>query len=117
MHFTDFCFVELSVAEVRQHFSDLELERLHRYLRSLLDFPMVADQLPELANLFFLRRFPGVKLNKTQQVSFCEARFSRQKIMVFTAFLIYWLGDSLRPGRPAQVSGPAGRRIGASPRR
>ncbi len=76
MNFTDFLAVDLSVAEVRQHFSDLELERLHRYLRSLLDFPMVADQLPELANLIFLRRFPGVKLNKTQQVSLLMAQFS-----------------------------------------
>ncbi|VDM16110.1 unnamed protein product [Hydatigera taeniaeformis] len=60
---------ELTNAEVRQYFSTIDLERLHRYLRSLLDFPMVADQLPQLANLYFLRRFPHVKLNKTQQAS------------------------------------------------
>ena len=62
-------FAELTGEEVMQYFSEIDLERLHRYLRSLLDFNMVADQLPQLANLYFLRRFPHVKLNRTQQAS------------------------------------------------
>lgn len=61
-------FTEANGTELRHLFSELDMERLHRYLRSLLDFPMVSDQLPELATLYFLHRFPDVRLNKTQQV-------------------------------------------------
>lgn len=71
---------ELTSAEVRQYFSTIDLERLHRYLRSLLDFPMVADQLPQLAILYFLRRFPHVKLNKTQQVILCGLGVQRKSV-------------------------------------
>ncbi|KAL5109575.1 RNA cytidine acetyltransferase [Taenia crassiceps] len=71
---------ELTSMEVRQYFSVIDLERLHRYLRSLLDFPMVADQLPQLANLYFLRRFPHVKLNKTQQVILCGLGVQRKSV-------------------------------------
>ncbi|VDN14106.1 unnamed protein product, partial [Dibothriocephalus latus] len=51
-------FTEAKGSELRLLFSELDMERLHRYLRSLLDFPMVSDQLPELSSLYFLHRFP-----------------------------------------------------------
>ncbi|KAM7535208.1 hypothetical protein Aperf_G00000091521 [Anoplocephala perfoliata] len=71
---------ELTTAEIHQYFSAIDLERLHRYLRSLLDFPMVADQLPQLADLYFLRRFPHAKLNKTQQVILCGLGVQRKSV-------------------------------------
>ncbi|VDL58540.1 unnamed protein product, partial [Hymenolepis diminuta] len=71
---------ELTSSEIYQYFSAIDLERLHRYLRSLLDFPMVADQLPQLANLYFLRRLPQAKLNKTQQVILCGLGVQRKSV-------------------------------------
>ncbi|VDO10327.1 unnamed protein product [Rodentolepis nana] len=41
---------------------------------------MIANQLPHLANLYFLRRFPQAKLNKTQQVILCGLGVQRKSV-------------------------------------
>nr|VZI46128.1 unnamed protein product [Spirometra erinaceieuropaei] len=85
-------FTEATGNELRQLFSELDMERLHRYLRSLLDFPMVSDQLPELATLYFLRRFPDVRLNKTQQVILVGLGLQRKSAEQLSAELEQLLG-------------------------
>ncbi|KAL7054148.1 hypothetical protein AAHC03_026501 [Spirometra sp. Aus1] len=85
-------FTEATGTELRQLFSELDMERLHRYLRSLLDFPMVSDQLPELATLYFLRRFPDVRLNKTQQVILVGLGLQRKSAEQLSAELEQLLG-------------------------
>uniref|UniRef100_A0A5K3F4M6 RNA cytidine acetyltransferase n=3 Tax=Mesocestoides corti TaxID=53468 RepID=A0A5K3F4M6_MESCO len=101
---------ELTGKEVRKLFSELELERLHRYLRSLLDFPMVADQLPELASLYFLRRLPSVKLNKTQQVILCGLGVQRKSVDQLAAELERLLGTEggMRGAKQQQTGGDDG---------
>ncbi|CAL8078289.1 unnamed protein product [Calicophoron daubneyi] len=59
---------ELTPAEVARLFTSVDLERLHRYIRSLVDFHVISDLLPTLARLFFEKRLSDVRLNKTQQV-------------------------------------------------
>ncbi|VDO05719.1 unnamed protein product [Rodentolepis nana] len=83
---------ELTISEIHQYFSAIDLERLHRYLRSLLDFPMISDQLPQLANLYFLRRFPQAKLNRTQQVILCGLGVQRKSVEQLAEELEHLLG-------------------------
>ncbi|KAF5397575.1 RNA cytidine acetyltransferase [Paragonimus heterotremus] len=59
---------ELTNAEAVLLFTQVDMERLRYYTRSLIDFYVVSDLLPRLAQLYFAKRLPEVRLNKTQQV-------------------------------------------------
>lgn len=58
---------ELTVSELRDLFTPIDLDRLHSYVRSMVDFQVVSDLLPRLASLYFDKRFPKMRMNKTQQ--------------------------------------------------
>lgn len=66
---TSFSILELTQSEISSLFNAMDLERLRRYSRSLVDFHLVNDLLPRLAQIYFQRRLPNVRLNKTQQVN------------------------------------------------
>ncbi|CAH8830455.1 unnamed protein product [Trichobilharzia szidati] len=59
---------ELTQSEIKALFTEVDLERLRRYSRSLIDFHLINDLLPRLAEIYFRRRLPNARLNKTQQV-------------------------------------------------
>ncbi|CAH8567697.1 unnamed protein product [Dicrocoelium dendriticum] len=59
---------ELTASELRTLFTPIDLDRLHNYVRSIVDFQVVSDLLPRLAGLYFDKRLPSVRINKTQQI-------------------------------------------------
>lgn len=76
-----FQFTDLTQIEAKCLFTPLDIERLHRYARSLVDFHIINDLVPCLGKLYFEKRLSQVRLNRTQQVSncFCDL-VSRMKI-------------------------------------
>ncbi|CAH8471404.1 unnamed protein product [Heterobilharzia americana] len=95
----------LSQAEIKNLFSAVDLERLRRYSRSLIDFHLVNDLLPLLAQVYFQRRLPNVRLNKTQQVILLGMGLQHKTVERLSSEFDRLLGDSACP--QIRVSGLA----------
>ncbi|CAH8479368.1 unnamed protein product [Heterobilharzia americana] len=96
---------ELTQAEIKNLFSAVDLERLRRYSRSLIDFHLVNDLLPLLAQVYFQRRLPNVRLNKTQQVILLGMGLQHKTVERLSSEFDRLLGDSACP--QIRVSGLA----------
>ncbi|CAH8440187.1 unnamed protein product [Schistosoma turkestanicum] len=88
---------ELTQSEIQSLFSPVDLERLRRYSRSLIDFHLVNDLLPRLAQIYFQRRLPNVRLNKTQQVILLCMGLQHKTVEQISSEFNRLLGDSARP--------------------
>ncbi|TGZ57202.1 hypothetical protein CRM22_009984 [Opisthorchis felineus] len=87
---------ELTPDQAQSVFTRIDLERLHNYTRSLVDFHVVSDLLPRLAHLYFNRRLPEVKLNKTQQVILLGLGLQHKTVERLAAEFGRLLGDSAK---------------------
>ncbi|VDO68319.1 unnamed protein product [Schistosoma mattheei] len=96
---------ELTQSEISSLFNAMDLERLRRYSRSLVDFHLVNDLLPRLAQIYFQRRLPNVRLNKTQQVILLCMGLQHKTVEQISSEFSRLLGDSTRP--QIRVSGLA----------
>ncbi|VDP92208.1 unnamed protein product [Echinostoma caproni] len=85
---------ELRPEEAQTLFSPIDLERLQKYSRSLVDFHVISDLLPNLARLFFGNRLPGVRLNKTQQVILLGLGLQHKTVERLASEFNRLLGDS-----------------------
>lgn len=56
----------MSAAELACFFTPHDVKRLEAYSKNQVDYHMVVDLLPDLARLYFLNRFPGLKLSHVQ---------------------------------------------------
>ncbi|VDP01040.1 unnamed protein product [Schistosoma margrebowiei] len=88
---------ELTQSEISSLFNAMDLERLRRYSRSLVDFHLVNDLLPRLAQIYFQRRLPNVRLNKTQQVILLCMGLQHKTVEQISSEFSRLLGDSTRP--------------------
>ncbi|KAG5447438.1 N-acetyltransferase 10 [Clonorchis sinensis] len=87
---------ELTPDQAQSVFTRIDMERLHNYTRSLVDFHVVSDLLPRLAHLYFNRRLPEVKLNKTQQVILLGLGLQHKTVERLAAEFGRLLGDSAK---------------------
>ncbi|TPP65668.1 N-acetyltransferase 10 protein [Fasciola gigantica] len=85
---------ELTQKEAQTLFSPVDLERLRRYTRSLVDFHVISDLLPNVARLFFDNRLPEVRLNKTQQVILLGLGLQHKTVERLSSEFTRLLGDS-----------------------
>lgn len=59
----------LTLSELNLHVTSGDLERLEEYVRHQCETPLIADLLPALARLYFLKKIPDFKLKPVQAVS------------------------------------------------
>ncbi|KAH8851293.1 RNA cytidine acetyltransferase [Schistosoma japonicum] len=88
---------ELTHSEIKDLFTTVDLERLRRYSRSLVDFHLVNDLIPRLAQIYFQKRMPNVRLNKTQQVILLCMGLQHKTVEQISIEFTRLLGDSARP--------------------
>ncbi|KAL3313470.1 N-acetyltransferase 10, partial [Cichlidogyrus casuarinus] len=71
---------EISAGKLMNLFTDVDVKRLKKYTQSLVDFHVVADLCPRLADLYFSRQLPQVRLNKTQQTILLALGLQRKTV-------------------------------------
>lgn len=69
-----------SIAELNLHVTRGDLQRLEEFVRHQCELPLIADILPALSHLYFLRKIPDFKLKPLQAAILCGIGVQRKAV-------------------------------------
>ncbi|XP_071515756.1 RNA cytidine acetyltransferase isoform X2 [Panulirus ornatus] len=76
-----------SIAELNLHVTRGDLQRLEEFVRHQCELPLIADILPALSHLYFLRKIPDFKLKPLQAAILCGIGVQRKAVLTLASEL------------------------------